>query len=39
MDFFIRGKTAAEVLTYVESLPEVRYAYDIDGTFVHMDVK
>ena len=39
MDFYIRGKTAAEVLSFVQSLPEVRYAYDIDGTFVHMDVK
>ena len=39
MDFFIRGKSAAEVLEFLKSLPEVRYAYDIDGTYVHMDVK
>ena len=39
MDFRISGKKAAEVLEYVQSLPEVRYAYDIDGTYVHMDVK
>ena len=38
MDFCVRGKGAAEVLTYVLGLPGVRYAYAIDGTFVHMDV-
>lgn len=39
MDFRISGKNAAQVLAYVKTLPEVRYAYDIDGTYVHMDVK
>lgn len=39
MDFFVYGTTGAEVLAYMQSLPEVRYAYDIDGRFVHMDVK
>lgn len=39
MDFRIRGKKAAEVLEYVQSLPEVRYAYAIDSNYVHMDVK
>lgn len=39
MDFRISGKKAAEVLEYVWTLPGVRYAYDIDGTYVHMDVK
>ena len=39
MDFRISGKSAAQVLEYVWTLPEVRYAYDIDGTYVHMDVK
>lgn len=39
MDFRIAGKNAKQVLEYVWSLPEVRYAYDIDGTYVHMDVK
>lgn len=38
VDFRIRGKTAAEVLAYVKTLP-VRYCYDIDGTYVHMDVE
>lgn len=39
MDFCIRGKTAAEVLAYVETQPEIRYAYAIDSRYVHMDVK
>lgn len=39
MDFRIVGKTAKEVLKYVQSLPEVRYAYAIDSYYVHMDVK
>lgn len=38
MDFCVVGKTAAQVLDYVKSQPEIRYAYDIDGTYVHMDV-
>lgn len=39
MDFCIEGKTAAQVLAYVWQQPEIRYAYDIDGTYVHMDVE
>lgn len=39
MDFRIGGKTAAEVLSYVNQLPEIRYAYAIDTIFVHMDVE
>ena len=39
MDFRISGKTAAQVLAYVQTQPEIRYAYDIDGTYVHMDVE
>ena len=38
MDFDVKGKTAAQVLAYVKTLPEVAYCYDIDGTYVHMDV-
>ncbi len=38
MDFCIRGKTASEVLEYVEQQPELRYAYAIDQLYVHMDV-
>lgn len=39
MDFRISGKNAKQVLEYVQSLPEVRYAYAIDSNYVHMDVK
>lgn len=38
MDFRIAGKTAAQVLACVQSQPEIRYAYAIDDTYVHMDV-
>ena len=36
MDFRVRGRTAAQVLAAVKKLP-VRYAYAIDGYYVHMD--
>lgn len=39
LDFRIEGHTAAQVLAYVQKLPGVRYSYDIDGTYVHMDVE
>ena len=39
MDFRVDGKNAGEVLSYVESLPQVRYAYAIDKYYVHMDVE
>jgi hypothetical protein len=39
MDFCVVGKTAAQVLSHVKTLPEIRYAYAIDGTYVHMDVE
>ncbi len=40
MDFCIRGKSAQEVLAYVKSLPEVRYAYAIENSsYIHMDVQ
>lgn len=38
MDFTVRGKTASEVLAFVKAQPEVRYAYAIDGNYVHMDI-
>ncbi len=38
MDFSAAGKTAAAVLEFVQQQPEIRYAYAIDGSFVHMDV-
>lgn len=39
LDFRIEGCTAEQVLAYIQSLPGVRYAYDIDGTYIHMDVE
>lgn len=38
MDFTVKGRKASEVLAFVRSQPEVRYAYAIDGSYVHMDV-
>ena len=38
MDFSVDGKTAAQVLEYVQKQPEIRYSYAIDGSYVHMDV-
>jgi uncharacterized protein YcbK (DUF882 family) len=39
MDFCVRSKTSAQVLAYVQKLPGIRYAYAIDGSYVHMDVE
>lgn len=39
MDFRIVGKPAAQVLSYVNQQPEIRYAYAIDENYVHMDVE
>lgn len=39
MDFCVSGMSASMVLTYVQNLPEIRYAYAIDSSFVHMDVE
>lgn len=39
MDFRIKGKGSGAVLSFVQKQPEVRYAYAIDGSYVHMDVK
>lgn len=38
MDFCIDGKNASQVLEYVQGRPDVRYAYEIDNQFVHMDI-
>lgn len=38
VDFCVAGKTAAQVLEVVRQQPEIRYAYAIDGRYVHMDV-
>ncbi len=37
MDFRIQGTSSREVLDFVRTLP-VRYAYAIDGQYVHMDI-
>ena len=39
MDFCVAGRSAAEVLCFVNTLPAIRYAYAIDGSYVHMDVE
>ena len=38
MDFCVRGKTSDQVLAFVQQQPEIRYAYAIDGSYVHMDI-
>lgn len=38
MDFRVEGKSANTVLKFVKTLPAIRYAYAIDGSYVHMDV-
>lgn len=38
MDFTVKGRTASEVLTFVQTQKDVRYAYAIDGSYVHMDI-
>lgn len=39
IDFCIVGKSSSQVLAYVQKQPEIRYAYAIDGSYVHMDVE
>lgn len=39
VDLCIQGQSATAVLAYVQTLPQIRYAYAIDGSFVHMDVQ
>lgn len=38
IDFSVRSFSASMVLAYVQSLPEIRYAYAINSSYVHMDV-
>lgn len=38
MDFCITGKSAKEVLTFVQKQRGIHYAYAIDSNYVHMDV-
>lgn len=39
IDLRITGVTAAALLAYINQQPEVRYAYAINGTNVHLDVE
>lgn len=38
MDFRVEGVTGSTVLAWVKKQPEIDYAYNIDGYYVHMDV-
>ena len=38
MDFRITGRSAVEVLSYVNQLTDIRYAYAIDSQHIHMDI-
>lgn len=38
VDFSISGVSGSKLLAYVQKQPEIRYAYIIDGGWVHMDV-
>lgn len=39
MDFRIEGRTAPQVLEYLRKQSAASYAYDIDGTYVHVEVE
>lgn len=39
MDFCVKGKSSQTVLEYVQKKSNIRYAYAIDGSYVHMDVE
>ena len=38
MDFRVQSRNAQEVLSFVKTLPEIRYCYAINSQYVHMDV-
>ena len=38
MDFGVKGKTADQILAEVNKHSEIRYAYKIDNSHVHMDI-
>ena len=38
IDLRIEGKSARQTLAWVQKQPEVRYAYAIDTSYVHMDI-
>lgn len=39
MDFCISGQRADAVLAFVQKQPQIRYAYSIDGVYLHMDIE
>ena len=39
VDLRIEGKSARQTLAWAQKQPEVRYAYAIDTSFVHMDIE
>lgn len=39
VDFCLPGRSAGEILRYVNQLPQARYAYAINERYVHMDVE
>jgi peptidoglycan hydrolase-like protein with peptidoglycan-binding domain len=39
MDFSVSGVSGSTLLSYVQNQPEIRYAYLIDGNWVHMDIE
>ena len=39
VDFHVPGKTAAQVLEYLATLPGLGYCYAIDANNVHMDIE
>lgn len=39
MDFSIQGVGGNTLLAYVQKQPEIRYAYVIEGNWVHMDIE
>ena len=39
VDFHVPGKTAAQVLDYLDTLPGLGYCYAIDADNVHMDIE
>ena len=39
VDLRIEGKSAGQTLAWTLKQPELRYAYAIDGNYVHMDIE
>lgn len=39
LDFKIEGHSADEILLFLNKQSDTRYAYNIDGTYVHVDVE